>query len=299
LFTITSETHFPTVLTLIKYNILRFTFSLYYPIHIKFSSESTFIANYNQHYIMGKKAPQWIYKCPHCDHAPFQHRCRLETHMESHVIKEQVECRICNKVLKHKQGLLRHLNTTHTVSSVQPTSYDCPRCKQSFCHKKRYDNHVKLCNDPERVGSSEKSVQPSSYECSRCKKSFRYKKPYDNHVKLCSDPERFTERVEKRKVSDNPKKDKRIKDTIKHLQCSECDYKTDRKCSLKAHIKEQHREKKLKCPHCDRRFSNATFRRMHVSTYHNPSLYNCPKCGLGLATEHLLNCHIPSIPYQA
>ena len=53
------------------------------------------------------------------------------------LLANMFNCQICSKVLKYKQGLLRHEEFFH-----KGQGYECPDCKKKFIHKAKLRDHI-------------------------------------------------------------------------------------------------------------------------------------------------------------
>ena len=57
------------------------------------------------------------------------------------------------------------------------------------------------------------------------------------------------------------------------IKCSQCEYKTNMRRSLKRHIQSVHEGMKYPCDQCDKQFSNQQNRKKHIQSVHESVKY--------------------------
>ena len=77
-----------------------------------------------------------------------------------------------------------------------------------------------------------------------------------------------------------------------HLQCNSCDYKTDRKSSMKTHIRKHTGEKPFQCNMCGYKAAQKRYLNSHLKTHTGVKPYHCDICGYQAAQKHHLDSHL-------
>ena len=91
----------------------------------------------------------------------------------------------------------------------------------------------------------------------------------------------------------------KIEDDIeKHIQCPDCDYRTDRQSNFNRHCKITHNMVRFSCDFCDKYFSDRCSLAGHINSSHEKKMHNCEFCPFTATRAFNLKLHIKSIYFN-
>ena len=108
------------------------------------------------------------YQCSKCVKS-FTKIKYLKQHMKTHEIC-QIKCNFCEKILRSKVNLIRHIKLLH---SKVYDEWNCNICNAKFKEKHNLTKHMKIHSEP-------------LFQCPFCNKKFRHNYLKTMHVKQCS-----------------------------------------------------------------------------------------------------------------
>lgn len=200
------------------------------------------------------------------------------------------ECYKCQKILKTRYYLIRHLEITHSFERP----LECKICYSRFKCKVSLKCHA-------RVHQSEK---PYKCDFEGCGKSFKAETIMNTHKKLHSNSE-YTQNPHecikcgrRMKTLANLKSHLKRHDTPKTFKCYECGWGFVTDVELRDHLTVHSDEKPFKCSKCDRRFKKAGDVKVHLishlSTQEKDAIkkHQCDLCGLKFRQHYEIVNHI-------
>ena len=78
------------------------------------------------------------YQCPLCDKT-LKNKYGLNKHLKTHTAEKPYSCEVCGKCFKTKKYLTKHMSTTHTDQKL----YACEICHKSFKFRESMYKHIK------------------------------------------------------------------------------------------------------------------------------------------------------------
>lgn len=280
-----------------------------------------------------------MHKCSECDYSTF-YPSNLKKHKLKHNDKKPFQCSKCVLKLKSKKLLFQH-------EEIHKKDFKCSICKQIFQSLSKLKKHIFThkgikdiynCSECGFISSTEIDLDmhkeshndAKKYICDECGLRFKFPSFLKRHQKLhlrpvnvmfsCNQCSYCTMRIEAFKkhmqaihqetvivlfddVEENVNK--------QHL-CEICDYSTDRKSNLTAHIvthipleerKRQNYQKDEKyfCNHCSYTSPSLINLRNHLRCHTNGEKFSCNKCSftcklLKYLKQHELT-HMDRKPY--
>jgi KRAB domain-containing zinc finger protein len=207
----------------------------------------------------------------------------LKAHMESiHPVENiTVACKVCNKILKNKYSLARHLQTHNK-------QFECRVCRQKFSLSFQLKAHLKTHENPQ------------IFNCKICYKNFSSRSNLKTHEKTHDKDRKKLHQCELCDYATANKQDLKRhlnvhdKNRIKNLRCSKCDYKTDNKSSLKTHIYNHNPySARFSCPYCDFTSKSMSNLNMHIRIHSvRVKDQKCPHCNYATDNKTNLKDHI-------
>ena len=197
------------------------------------------------------------FACHACDYRSKRYDA-LTRHIRIHAKQSLLSCDICNKTLKGKEALRRHVNRQHLTHGGG--DFECLLCDILFSTKDRLDYHVRsVHNEPDTLEA-----------CAHCSYTARNRRDVVRHIN-------------RRHNASMVKKEQ--------LQCTECAFTTKSQLRLFNHCK-QHDFSSRKCPECDFVATYAKGLKGHIQRIHDDwKAYACDKCSYRAARLSLLNAH--------
>lgn len=261
---------------------------------------------FNQHLKLHKE--NFPFQCLTCNKR-FKSIYYFKNHLHSHSSKKMFICSICNASFKHSYNLSRHTVNEHSETSDE--KYICEHC--GFITSAKYklilhlQDHgftvpvftcsVNNCKFQTKLEDSliyheKMHFKTEPFVCEKCGSKFLHVKNLKRHIRQKHTP------------------------GLLMLQCSKCDYTTNRKDCLKSHMnchsrtkvrhkterkngctsnKPINRERKLyKCEICDEQFINRGNVQRHKISVHNLDVIKikCNACSYRTTREDLYRKHI-------
>ncbi len=212
--------------------------------------------------------------CKHCRHK-FSSFQKLRNHTEKKCQErrdrrnetvDNLKCRICEKMMRNKSLLKRHLNEVH----LKPNNYKCNECSETFLTMLNLDHHIRIVH---KHSSQSEIKKPMCVNC-----NFRF-----------SSNQKYMQHTEK-------KCQRRLKKS-EALKCNICDKIMRYKSALERHMKKVHlKANDFNCEECEQTFSTKFNLNHHVRIIHIHSLEpekkpTCEACNYTFSSFQKLRQH--------
>ena len=205
----------------------------------------------------------------------FSSKQKRDNHIQNiHTKKKRYNCKVCEKIIFSKDGLVSHMKT-HTRSS----HHQCPDCKKIYKNKSNLLRHFKS------VGHSyldKLEREKRIFECSECdfttnRVDSLYRHERNKHGLYNKKLDAISKTIEKKGDVECSKCSKKFTDTklakehflqesCQPIKCKECGKLFNKRADLKLHIRDVHTENCFSCPTCDKEFKQIRNMNRHHKT---------------------------------
>ena len=142
---------------------------------------------------------------------------------------KKFKCSICQKELKQKLGLQRHVTIVHE----KQRSFECQTCEKEFAYKHLLKRHVITVHEKQRL-----------FKCQICNFEFGQNSALKQHIIA-------------------------VHEKLKPFKCQICEFEFSAKDSLKTHLSVVHEKQKLfKCQICEFEFGHRGSLKQHIKVVH-------------------------------
>ena len=86
----------------------------------------------------------------------------------------ELNCFICRITFPNKQLLSEHIRKFHQIGIKQIELFSCSKCKKQFYVKRKYQLHVKNCQENIIQSQDKKHSTPKEFQCNHCASWFTY-----------------------------------------------------------------------------------------------------------------------------
>uniref|UniRef100_A0A182LRR0 C2H2-type domain-containing protein n=1 Tax=Anopheles culicifacies TaxID=139723 RepID=A0A182LRR0_9DIPT len=179
------------------------------------------------------------WKCSCCDEY-FMTQDETSLHeLEQH--RDRLECKVCQKLFKKPDQLLRHTRYKHSTNGKDRNKYMCAQCSKNFPSKIALSDHERA-----ECGTS------PIYPCDKCNKRYSSFSSLKMHQTMHENQLPFV--------------------------CSFCGKRFRTKGQQKVHERSHTGEKPFQCDQCTRAFSYRESLMTHLSTHTGVMRYGCTDC---------------------
>lgn len=191
-------------------------------------------------------------------------KCQERIDRQNGIIKIS-KCNICDKIMKNKSLLERHMNEIH----LKPKNFDCDLCDRTFKSEKLMTHHITVSH-----------LKLNKPKCELCNYTFA------NNQKLM---QHSADQCQKRRDQQSG--------VVKVLKCNICDKKMRDKTNLDEHLDSVHLQlKKFKCDRCDMAFQRSQLLEGHIQNVHfKIKKFQCDECDYVAAYEYILKNHVKMV----
>ncbi|CAG0888162.1 unnamed protein product [Darwinula stevensoni] len=226
------------------------------------------------------------FKCPHCNKA-YMFAVNLKHHMMCHLDEDAYKCRVCDVAFKWKPGLLKHMETVHSI--MRP--FECDICGKSFKVKYALERHL-LCHE-----------QQQRFECGTCGKVFLKEGELRRH-EVChveEKPFKCEECGRKFKRKHTLVVHHNVHSEVKPFECKFCRKSFKRKYELLYHQTSHSTEKLFKCDSCGKAFKQKGTLYHHRKIHVDVKSFGCDLCDkafrqkIDLARHQMMSLVVPVI----
>jgi len=195
------------------------------------------------------------FTCPKCS-KKYRSRKRLAMHLRLTHATVHPKCNLCNKTLKHKKGLNKHMNQVHTIYS----DLRCKLCNKKFKNPIYLNRHIKKHEHYKEL--------KKKFSCHLCENKFSRKDAVSRHIKNCHS---------------------------KNLayNCVFCNKVFQSENYLQMHVHYVHSNDNVSCIYCGMSFRSRYNYRRHLIVQHTWSKLSCHICNkkVKYLKQHLENQH--------
>ena len=199
--------------------------------------------------------------------------------------QKSFDCDQCTTKYNHPKDLTKHKKAEHGVVGA----FKCDKCDASYMRK-------------EALNIPQKTVhEGQAYSCEHCDFKAAQRVTLKNHFFSKHQNLRFDCDIDSCTSSftekGNLKKHKVVKHSgiVEYFNCTECEYKSVYKQSVKDHMN-KHSSEKFECNLCHAMLNSKAILRLHKRSVHeNMKLHKCVSCSKSFGEKHVLQIHIKAI----
>ncbi|GLH00428.1 Protein suppressor of hairy wing [Gryllus bimaculatus] len=192
--------------------------------------------------------------------------CLVSEDEEREDLKENITCRVCDKVFPSKEHLNSHTQQHH----LKTFNFFCDRCGRGFMHHSSLEKHLLS------------HTQEYRCQCEVCGKCFVQRQALDDHLRKHRGAFRFTCSHCKKGFlyASSLQVHERSHTGERPFVCQHCGKTFISSSHLTSHLQLCSGEKIFLCDHCDKKFATSLQLKSHMITSHesNPQ-HKCDVCG--------------------
>lgn len=204
----------------------------------------------------------------------FRDKYTRDNHIKNmHLSTKRFSCKVCDKVLNSKDGLVTHMKS-HTRSST----YQC-HCKKIFKNKSDYLKHCKSKGHSYLDNQKRKQKQKRKFKCTECDFTtnrvdslYRHERNvhgiYNKRLDAISETlakrgEVKCSKCDKKFTDSKLAKDHFTRESCELIKCEDCGKEFNKRADLLLHTRDVHGENEFPCPSCDKVFKQSRNMKRH------------------------------------
>jgi KRAB domain-containing zinc finger protein len=205
-------------------------------------------------------------------------KCGRVTMVKNH--KCDTRCKICDKKLKTKTNLIRHMQNVHRAEP-DCKFFECDFCSLRLLQKHFLIRHLKLKHEGGKI---------EEFQCDYDRKTFMLKSSLYTHMKNCHCAASKCEICGK--VVKSMKEHIRLMHPVEKITvaCKICSKGFKNKKVLAGHLKNHN--KQFECRVCNQKFGISSNLKKHLKIHDNPGAFQCKICYKGFNQQSHLTSHL-------